>query len=117
MAMGVPIRPIMSFNLIDRGDEISNCYATSHCRGSKGAMIRSARAELHATLYRARHYLVYNADEAHDYKFSEAVFDSYSHLSDSAWQCRFLSAGMAYFKAPGKRPGPVIEETIELLHA
>ena len=70
-----------------------------------------------ALIARARHHLVYNADEAHDYKFSEAVFDNYSHLSDSAWRCRLLSAGMAYFKAPAKRPGPVVEEMMELLRA
>src|SRR5438876_3805663 len=42
-----------------------------------------------------------------------SVFDNYSHLADSAWRCRFLSAGMAYFKAPAKRPGPVVEERSE----
>jgi len=70
-----------------------------------------------ALIANARHHLVYNAEEAHDYKFSEAVFDNYSQLSDSAWRQRFLSAGMAYFKAPAKRPGPVVEEIRELLRA
>jgi hypothetical protein len=70
-----------------------------------------------AVIAKARHHLVYNADEAHDYKFSEAVFDSYAHLSNSAWQCRFLSSGMAYFKAPAKRPGPVVEQMLERLKA
>jgi hypothetical protein len=74
--------------------------------GDAGALIASAR-----------HHLVYNADDAHDYKFSEAVFDNYAHVSDCAWQWRFLSAGMAYFKAPAKRPAPVVEETMELLRA
>ena len=70
-----------------------------------------------AFIAKARHHLVYNADEAHDYKFSEAVFDSYAHLSNSAWQCHFLSAGMAYFKAPAKRPGPVVEQMLDRLKA
>jgi hypothetical protein len=66
---------------------------------------------------KARHHLVYNADEPHDYKFSEAVFDNYAHLSNSAWRCYFLSGGMAYFKAPAKRPGPVVEQMLERLKA
>ena len=70
-----------------------------------------------ALIATARHHLIYNAEEPHEYKFSEAVFDSYSHLADSAWRSRFLSAGMAYFRAPARRPGPVVEEMIELLRA
>jgi hypothetical protein len=95
--------------------DLSASHRSQAVRKSLGYLQKGGDAE--ALIATARHYLVYNADEAHDYKFSEAVFDSYSHLSDSAWRCRFLSAGMAYFKAPGKRPGPVIEETLELLHA
>ena len=63
----------------------------------------------------ARHHLVYNADEVHDYKYCEAVFDNYAHLADSASRYRFLSAGMAYFKAPARRPGPVVEDMMDLL--
>ena len=48
----------------------------------------------------ARHHLAYGAQEAHDYKFAEAVFDNYAQFPDPAWRARFLSAGMAYFKAP-----------------
>jgi hypothetical protein len=61
--------------------------------------------------------LTYNAEEPHDYKFSEAVFDSYSQFGDSAWRSLFLSAGLAYFKGSERRPGPVVEEMIELLGA
>lgn len=70
-----------------------------------------------ALIATARHHLIYNAEEPHDYKFSEALFDNYSCLTDSAWRSRFLSAGMVYFKAPARRPGPVVEEMIELLRA
>jgi hypothetical protein len=63
----------------------------------------------------ARTHLVDGAEEAHDYKFSEAVFDSYSQFPIKAWQDRFLSAGMAYFKAPVRRPGPVVQQARELL--
>ena len=68
-----------------------------------------------AVIATARQYLIYNAEEPHDYKFCEAVFDNYSHLADSAWRSRFLSAGMAYFKGPARQPGPVVQEMIELL--
>lgn len=64
----------------------------------------------------ARHHLVYGAVEAHDYKFAEAVFDNYAQFPQSdEWRARFLSAGMAYFKAPTKNPVPIVSETIELL--
>jgi hypothetical protein len=65
----------------------------------------------------ARHHLVYGAQEAHDYKFTEAVFDSYAQFSDLAWRARFLSAGMAYFKAPTRQPVPIVEESSRLLQA
>ena len=68
-----------------------------------------------ALIAKTRHHFVYHADEPHDYKFPEAVFDNYSHLPDPAWQRRFLSAGMAYFKAPARRPGPVVQQMLELL--
>ena len=74
------------------------------------------RGDAEAFIATARHHLIYNAEEAHDYKFSEAVFDSYAHVAaDSAWRSRFLSAGLAYFKGSAERPGSVVEETLELL--
>ena len=68
-----------------------------------------------ALIARARHRFVYYADEPHDYKFPEAVFENYAQLSDAAWRQRFLSAGMAHFKAPAQHPGPVVRESLELL--
>jgi hypothetical protein len=65
----------------------------------------------------ARRHLVYGAQEAHDYKFAEAVFDNYAQFPDPAWRSRFLSAGMAYFKAPSQRPVPIVAETLKLLQA
>ena len=84
-------------------------------RKSLGYLQSGGDAE--ALIAKARHHLVYNADEPHDYKFSEAVFDSYAHLSNSAWRWHFLSSGMAYFKGPAKRPGPVVEQMSERLRA
>ncbi|MGO9592213.1 MAG: hypothetical protein ACLQFT_09075 [Steroidobacteraceae bacterium] len=69
-----------------------------------------------ALIAKTRHHFVYHADEPHDYKFPEAVFENYAHLSDAAWRRRFLSAGMAHFKAPAQHPGPVVQETLDLLH-
>ena len=64
----------------------------------------------------ARHHLVYGAVEAHDYKFAEAVFDNHAQFPQSGdGRARFLSAGMAYFKAPAKTPVPIVSETLELL--
>ena len=84
-------------------------------RKSLGYLQSGGDAE--ALIAKARHHLVYNADEPHDYKFSEAVFDTYAHLSNSAWRWHFLSSGMAYFKGPAKRPGPVVEQMLERLRA
>lgn len=64
-----------------------------------------------------RHQVAYQADEPHDYKFAEAVLDTYVHLGDVAWRRRFLSAGMAYFKVPRESPGHVVQTTLELLRA
>jgi hypothetical protein len=91
---------------------------------SAGRRLHAARKSLsylqtggdaEALIAKARHHLVYNADETHDYKFSEAVFDSYAQLPNSDSRNRFLCAGMAYFKAPEKRPGPVVEQMLERL--
>ena len=91
---------------------------------SAGRRLHAARKSLsylqtggdaEALIAKARHHLVYNADEPHDYKFSEAVFDSYAQLANSDWRYRFLCAGMAFFKAPAKRPGPLVEQMLERL--
>jgi hypothetical protein len=62
----------------------------------------------------ARHHVAYGAQEPHDYKFAEAMFENYAQLPDCTWRPRFLSAGMAYFKAPPRRPVPVVAEAKEL---
>jgi hypothetical protein len=70
-----------------------------------------------ALIARARHQFVYYADEPHDYKLPEAVFENYTQLADAGWRRRFLSAGMPHFKPPAQHPGPVVQETLELLRA
>jgi hypothetical protein len=62
-----------------------------------------------------KYELMSPADEPHDYKFSEAVFDTYAQLANSDYRYHFLCAGMAYFKAPAKEPGPVVEQMLERL--
>jgi hypothetical protein len=70
-----------------------------------------------AVIATARHHLVYGAEEAHDYKFSEAVFENLAQSPHSAWGARFLCSGMGYFKAPAHRPTETIEEARELLRS
>jgi hypothetical protein len=93
--------------------DVSASHRLQAARKSLGYLQNGGDAD--ALIATARHHLVYNAVEPHDYKFSEAVFDNYSHLADSAERSRFLSAGMAYFRGPAKQPGPVVGEMIELL--
>jgi hypothetical protein len=64
-----------------------------------------------------RQQVVAQAREPHDYKYAEAVFDTYAHMPDEPWRRRFLSAGMALFKASAQGPTPLIAETRELLAA
>jgi hypothetical protein len=105
-----------------RADPLDDIFAEA----SAGSRLRAVRKSLgflqnggdaEALIARARHHLVYFVDDAHDYKYAEAVFDNYSHLGDSDWRCRFLSAGMAYFKASKKQPVPVVREMMDLLRA
>jgi hypothetical protein len=74
-----------------------------------------AGGDANSLIATARRHLVYGAEEAHDYKFAEAVFETYAQFPDPTWQARFLSAGMAYFKAPAQHPVPIVEETLKLL--
>lgn len=103
-------------------DAIAEIFADA----SRDQRLRAARkclgylrngGDADALIATARRNLMYYAEEPHDYKFSEAVFDSYSQFADSAWRSPFLSAGMAYFKGSGGRPSPVVEEMIESLRA
>jgi hypothetical protein len=91
---------------------------------ARGARVQAARkslsysssgADVNSLIATARHHVVYGATEAHDYKFAEAVFDNLAQFPQPEWRSRFLSAGMGYFKAPAKRPVPIVAETIELL--
>jgi hypothetical protein len=95
--------------------DVSAGYRLRAARKSLGYLQNGGDAD--ALIATARHHLIYNAAEPHDYKFAEAVFDNHSHLVDPAERSRFLSAGMAYFRGPAKQAGPVVEEMSELLKA
>jgi hypothetical protein len=68
-----------------------------------------------ALITKTRQYLVNNAAEPHDYKFTEAMIDNRSHFADSAWRRRFLSVGVAQCKVAAERPSPIVAEMRELL--
>jgi hypothetical protein len=62
-----------------------------------------------------RRAVIEQADEPHDYKYAEAVFDTYTSVPQPPWRQRFLSAGMALFKAPAAQPTAIVQESRELL--
>jgi hypothetical protein len=68
-----------------------------------------------ALIATARHNVVYYAEEPHDYKFPEAVFDNYAQLPDGEWRQRFLSVNVAHFTAPARQPSEIVRETLERL--
>jgi len=101
----------------ERLEEIFSALSAGHrvqaARGSLGYLRDGGDADkLIAT---ARHHLIYGAQEAHDYKFTAAILDNLAQFSDPGWRARFLSAGMAYFKAPRTQPVPLVAETLQLL--
>jgi hypothetical protein len=92
--------------------------------GDRLRAVRAALAYLEAggepqlLVARARHYLARHANQAHEFKFSEAAIANYSHITDRSWQDRYLAAGMAFFCGPSAaRRSPVIDEALELLSA
>ena len=111
------LQPLALDSTADAIDEIFAEVSAGRClyAARKSLSYLQTGGDAEALIAKARHHLVYYADEPHDYKFSEAVFDSYAQLSNSDWRYRFLAAGMAYFKPPAKRPGPVVEQMLERL--
>ena len=95
--------------------EVSAGRRMQAVRKSLGYLQSGNSAE--ALIAGVRQHVVYYADEPHDYKYAEAMFDAYTHLTDPAWRSRFLSAGMAYFKAPAKQRRPLVEQMLQRLSA
>jgi hypothetical protein len=98
-------------------DEIYADLSAGHREQAAGKALGYLEGEGNpeSLIAQTRQQVVYYADEPHDYKFPEAVFDTYAQFSDALWRRRFLSAGMAYYKAPAQHPVPLIQETLELL--
>jgi hypothetical protein len=48
--------------------------------------------------------------DAHDYKFSEAVLEDYSHIA-APWRDRFLAASLFWMKGSGAPDSPVAKRT------
>ena len=63
----------------------------------------------------ARRHLSRNGRYAHDYKFTEAVLESYRDMAPTAWRDRILAASMAYFTGSAEAPSPVSRKALELL--
>jgi len=54
--------------------------------------------------------------DAHDYKFSSAVFEDYGHLSP-AWRDRYLAASMFYLRGSGAKDNELVKRTRAALNA
>lgn len=104
------------------GDPLEEIFSDV-ASGQRGAAMRKSLGYLRSggdadrLIARARHHLVYGAREAHDYKLAEALFDNLAQLPDPLWRSRYLSAGIAYFKAPTPQPVPIVAETLKLLES
>ncbi len=64
----------------------------------------------------ARRLVCSKGEEAHDYKFSSAVFEDYQHLSPR-WQPYFLAGSMFKLHGSGERDNPLVERTRAALHS
>jgi hypothetical protein len=62
-----------------------------------------------------RHNVVYYADDPHDFKYSEAVFENYLNAADADWRHRCLGAGMGLYRAPARQPNTVVAGALERL--
>jgi hypothetical protein len=54
--------------------------------------------------------------DAHDYKFSSAVFEDYSHVSP-AWRDRYRAAAMFILRGSSDKDNPLLNRTRDALKA
>ena len=66
---------------------------------------------------RIRHYLVDRANDSHNFKFAEALVETYAWTPGSPWRDRHLGAGFVYLNGPWTRSNSIIREARELLDA
>ena len=64
----------------------------------------------------ARRLVCTKGDDAHDYKFSSAVFEDCRHLSPR-WQPYFLAGSVFKLHGSGERDNPLVERTRAALHS
>ena len=64
-----------------------------------------------------RRQVVATATNSHNYKYAEAVFESYAWMPRSPWRDRHLGAGFVYFNGPGDRANPFVTEARALMSA
>ena len=64
----------------------------------------------------ARALVCSKGNEAHDYKFSAAVFEDYQHLSPR-WQPYYLAGSVFRLRGSGERDNPLVDRVRAALHA
>ncbi len=78
-------------------DAVGQAYGYLAAGGDPNALIRASRG-----------VLLLAADDPHDYKFSGALFEDFSHL-DPPWRDRFLAAGMVRLHGSQDRINPLVQ--------
>ncbi len=78
--------------------------------------LRSAGADAKALLDAAQRLIALKGNNAHDYKYSAAVFEDYGHVSH-LWRDRYLAAAMQYLTAPQANDNPLVARTRAALGA
>jgi hypothetical protein len=73
-----------------------------------------ARGDVGELMARARHFVVYNNTGAHDYKFTEALFENAVFIRPPL-QAVYLASGTLYYNGPKDRQNSVIEQVLPLL--
>ncbi len=63
---------------------------------------------------RARHFVVYNTTGAHDYKFTEALFENAAFIRPPL-QAVYLASGTLYYNGSTDRQNSVIDQVLPLL--
>lgn len=72
--------------------------------------LRSEAGGAQALIDAAQRLIVLKGTNAHDYKYSAAVFEDYHNVSP-AWRDRYLAAAMQYLTAPRASDNPLVART------
>ena len=63
---------------------------------------------------RARRLIVHKTTNYHDYKYSEAVFENYHHMSPR-WRSAYLASGTLYLNGSGDADNAVVAKARQQL--